>query len=86
MNKRIDFLRRLKRQFYIRKYKLKYVDRTFIACKNCRISKDFIAGAYSYVGPGCSIYPKVRIGKYTMIANNVSILGGDHYYKRQVYR
>ena len=82
MNKRIDFLRRLKRQFYIRKYKLKYVDRTFIACKNCRISKDFIAGAYSYVGPGCSIYPKVRIGKYTMIANNVSILGGDHYYKK----
>lgn len=78
----VDFLRILKRQFYIRKYQLKYVDRTFIACKNCHISKDFIAGAYSYVGPGCSIYPRVKIGKYTMIANDVRILGGDHYYKK----
>lgn len=60
------------------------MDRTFVACKNCHISKDFIAGAYSYVGPGCSIYPRVKIGKYIMIANDVRILGGDHHYYKKV--
>ena len=79
MKKRItDKLRMLKRLYYIKKYRLSFVDRTFIATANCHISKDLKAGAYSYIGPGCTIYPKVSIGKYTMIANDVHILGGDH--------
>lgn len=78
----IEMLRLLKRKYYIHKYKLKGVHPTFIACARCRISSDFIAGAYSYVGPDCYIYPGVRIGKYTMLANDVRILGGDHYYKK----
>lgn len=73
-----NILRILKRRFYIFKYGLRNVDKTFIATANCHISKDFQAGAYSYVGPGSTIYPKVKIGKYTMIANDVHILGGDH--------
>ncbi|MDV7187794.1 DapH/DapD/GlmU-related protein [Lutibacter sp. TH_r2] len=28
------------------------------------------------------VYPKVEIGKYTMLANNVSIIGGDHEYSK----
>ena len=74
----LNLLRLLKRRFYIFKYGLKSVNKTFIATANCHISKDFKAGAYSYVGPGSTIYPKVSIGKYTMIANDVHILGGDH--------
>lgn len=74
----INVLRVWKRRFYILKYGLKYVDKTFISTTNSHISKDFKAGAYSYVGPGCTIYPQVSIGKYTMIANDVHILGGDH--------
>ena len=74
----LNLLRLLKRSFYILKYGLKSVDNTFLATAKCHISKDFKAGAYSYVGPGSTIYPKVSIGKYTMIANDVHILGGDH--------
>lgn len=77
-NNIIDKLRLLKRWYYIKKYKLSCVDKTFIATANCRISKDFKAGAYSYVGPDSTIYPKVTIGKYTMLANDVHVLGGDH--------
>lgn len=77
----IDYFRYLKRRYFIAKYCLRFVDKTFIATKNCRISKDFVAGAYSFVGPNSNIYPKVSIGKYTMLANDVRILGGDHYYK-----
>lgn len=77
-----NFLRVLKRRYYIFKYGLKHVDKTFIATSKCSISKDFVAGEYSYVGPNSHIYPKVTIGKYTMLANNVSIIGGDHYYKK----
>lgn len=78
----INFFRYLKRQFYIKKYGLHYVDKTFIAASHCKISKDFKAGAYSYVGPGSTIYPHVSIGKYTMLANDVHILGGDHSYDK----
>lgn len=78
----LNFLRILKRRYYIIKYGLKHVDKTFIATSKCSISKDFKAGKYSYVGPNSHIYPKVTIGKYTMLANNVSIIGGDHCYKK----
>jgi acetyltransferase-like isoleucine patch superfamily enzyme len=46
-----------------------------------QISKDLLAGEYSYIGPGCVIYPKVKIGRYTMLAPEVKIVGGDHFYK-----
>ncbi len=72
----------MKRRYYIAKYGLRNVDKTFIACAHCSISKDLRADAYSYVGPGCTIYPRVSIGKYTMVANDVHILGGDHRFDR----
>jgi acetyltransferase-like isoleucine patch superfamily enzyme len=75
-------LRVVKRKYYIWKYRLKHVHSTFIASPRCHISLDFEAGEFSFVGPGCTIYPKVKIGRYTMLANDVKILGGDHYYKR----
>lgn len=78
----INTLRFFKRQFFIKKYGLQYVHKTFIASPHCHISKDFKAGAYSYVGPNSTIYPKVSIGKYTMLANDVHILGGDHRYDK----
>lgn len=60
---------------------MKNVDKTFLANKGTSISKDFRAGAYSYVGPHSSICPNVTIGNFTMIAHNVMILGGDHKYQ-----
>ena len=72
--------RYLRMSFLRRKFNLKFVHKTFYMDKNSSISKDFKAGAYSYVGPRCVIYPKVSIGDYTMLANDVSIIGGDHIY------
>lgn len=67
------------RMFFLRKkYKLKNVHKTFYVGGKASISSDFKAGAYSYIGPNCIVYPKVSIGDYTMLANNVSIIGGDH--------
>ncbi len=68
--------------FLIRKkYRLSAVHETFYLGGRSKISKDFIADEYSYAGPQCLIYPKVRIGAYSLLANNVSIIGGDHIYK-----
>lgn len=77
----INKIKRLRHRFYIWKQGLKYVDKTFLANKGASISKDFRAGAYSYVGPHSSICPNVTIGNFTMIAHNVMILGGDHIYQ-----
>jgi len=67
-----------------------FVHRNFLGYKNLHptfyfggkssVSKDLKAGQWSYIGPNCIIYPKVSIGDYTMIAHDVSILGGDHRY------
>lgn len=59
---------------------LTHVDKTVYFGGKSYISRDLEAGRYSYIGPGCSIYPKVSIGEFSMLANNVSIIGGDHRY------
>lgn len=46
------------------------------------ISKDLIADEWVYIGPNCVLYPKIEIGAYSMIAHDVSILGGDHIYNK----
>lgn len=62
-------------------YRLKNVHKTFYMGGTSKISNDLYAEEYSYIGPGCVIYPKVKIGKYTMLAPEVKIVGGDHFYK-----
>jgi len=63
---------------YRKRYGLKYVSKTFYLGGKAKISKDFKAADYSYVGENCNIGPKVSIGRFTMIAFNVAIVGGDH--------
>jgi acetyltransferase-like isoleucine patch superfamily enzyme len=46
------------------------------------IASDLKADEWVYIGPGCIIYPKVKIGAYTMMANNVSVIGDDHNYHK----
>lgn len=76
------FARLIKVKYYILIYKLKYVHPTFYIGGKSKISSDLVADKYSYIGPNCLIYPKVSIGAYTMLANNVSIIGSDHNYKK----
>tara|TARA_R110002020_G_scaffold198873_2_gene400215 strand:- start:170 stop:757 length:588 start_codon:yes stop_codon:yes gene_type:complete len=69
------FYKRLKIKYL---YRLKRVHPTFNIGGKSNISKDFVAGEYSYVGSGGLIYPGVSIGRYTMLAQNVQIIGDDH--------
>lgn len=78
----LNKLRWVKRWFYIKRYRLRNVHPKFLATSRLGgVSKDVVAGAYSYIGPDCKIYPNVTIGKYTMLANNVSVIGGDHNFR-----
>ncbi|TRZ45414.1 antibiotic acetyltransferase [Robertkochia solimangrovi] len=67
-------------RYYRFKYGLKNVDKTFFMAGPGTISEDLIADKYAYLGAGCTVPPKVKIGKYTMLAPYVSIHGGDHIY------
>ena len=75
------FYRHIKMAFFRSLYGLNNVHRTFYIGGRGRIAKDLIAGEYSYIGPKCVIYSKVRIGKYSLLAPEVKIVGGDHFYK-----
>lgn len=80
-NDKIANLYRFYKRFVIRYvYGLKQVHPTFNIGGKINISKDFSAGEYSYVGNNCLIYPGVSIGRYTMLAQNVQIIGADHNY------
>lgn len=77
-----NFLRKTKRRCLIKWYGLKNADPKFLATFGLRrIAKDIRLGAYSYIGPGSLIYPKVSIGRYTFLANDVLIIGGDHNFR-----
>jgi len=71
-------LRRLRMFWYRKKYGLKDVHSTFYMGGASRISPDLIAAEHVFIAYNCVIYPNVTIGKYTMLAPGVSILGGDH--------
>jgi acetyltransferase-like isoleucine patch superfamily enzyme len=78
----IEKLKWIKRRYYINKYHLNNVSTFFLATYGLsKVSKDVKAGPYSYIGPNSVIYPHVEIGKYTMLANDVHIIGGDHNYR-----
>lgn len=74
-------LRNIKAMLIHRKLGLKRVAISCYVKTPCfRISKDLIAGEYSYIGPGANICPNVVMGNYVTFAPEVAILGGDHRY------
>ena len=44
------------------------------------IAKDLDSEEHVFIDRGATICPNVKIGAYTLIAQNMSILGGDHVY------
>lgn len=73
--------RRLKWRLIQKHYHLTNVSKRFMVALGSSISRDIEAGSYSFIGPGSLIYPKVHIGNFSMLASNVTIVGGDHNYK-----
>jgi len=80
-NSRLYYIARSLLMFYRRiKAGLNSVDRTFYIASGSHVSRDLSAGKYSFVGLNCMIGPKVKIGRFSMLANNVSVIGSDHIY------
>lgn len=72
--------RKIKAYYYRNRMGLDNVHKTVYFGGFSHISSDLIAERNVYIGPNCNIYPKVQIGAYTMLANDVRIIGGDHKY------
>lgn len=83
ISKLLNIARRYKRKYWIWRYGIKQnVHPRFLATGGIKqIGTGFKAGAYAYVGPGCIIYPNVTIGDFTLLANEVQIVGGDHNFR-----
>jgi acetyltransferase-like isoleucine patch superfamily enzyme len=62
------------------KHKLKHVDKTFYMAASAAVCSDLEAGPYSFINFDCLVGPKVKIGRYTMLAPRVAVVGGDHVY------
>jgi acetyltransferase-like isoleucine patch superfamily enzyme len=75
------YLRQLRAWFFRKRHHLNNVDKTVYFGGNSYFGKGFEAEKYVYIGPNCTFYPNVKVGAYTMFANNVSVIGGDHNYK-----
>ena len=72
--------KKIKMKFVFFKFNLDKanVHRSFYVANNVYLPSNLVAGAFSYIGTGSKIYPNVELGDYSMIANDVKILGGDH--------
>lgn len=71
--------RAIKSRFYRWRYKLRNVHpTTYYGGAAYYISPDLVTERKVYIGPRSLIYAKVSIGAYTMLANDVQIIGGDH--------
>ena len=71
-------IRDIKMYFMRIKFGLKQVDRTFYMGGDSLISKDFVAGRYTFINYGCDICPRVKAGSYVMFAPRVVVTGSDH--------
>ena len=71
-------LRSVRNRAIIARKRLRAVAPTSYVNRTSSVSPDLEAEDYVFVGPGCSIPPLVSIGRYTMLAPRVAIVGDDH--------
>jgi serine acetyltransferase len=57
---------------------LKNVHATFYMAPTASVATDLMAREYSFVNIRCIVGPRVRLGRYVMLAPEVVIIGGDH--------
>lgn len=46
--------------------------------RTARVQPDLVAEEYAFVGPRCVLCPGVTVGRYSMLAAGVTIVGDDH--------
>lgn len=57
---------------------LKNVDRTAYVHPTTHVASDLRAAPYVFIGRHCNIPPLVTVGRYSMLASNIAIVGDDH--------
>lgn len=58
--------------------RLRNVHPTAYVHSSAHVATDLVAGPYVFIGRNCDIAPLVTIGRYTMLASEVAIVGDDH--------
>lgn len=58
--------------------RLRHVHPTAYLHPSARVYRDLVAGEWVFVGPRANLDPMVEIGRYTMLAAGVAIVGDDH--------
>jgi acetyltransferase-like isoleucine patch superfamily enzyme len=61
-----------------KRYGLKHVHPTVFISGRSRISNDLVAAEEVFIGDGCRICPRVKLGRYVMFGPQVTITGSDH--------
>jgi acetyltransferase-like isoleucine patch superfamily enzyme len=60
------------------RYRVRQVHPTAFLAPGSWVANDLQAAEHVFVGPGCSIESGVSIGRWTMLAAEVAIVGADH--------
>lgn len=71
-------LRRVRNQAVHRAKRLDGVHPTAYVHPSAQVAQDLRAEEYVFVGPGCVVPAGVSIGRYTMFAAEVAVVGDDH--------
>lgn len=53
-------------------------NKSWVSPKQHYISRSFRMGDFGFIGHSCTIYPKVKAGRFLLMAPEVSIIGKDH--------
>ena len=72
--------RYLKVAFFRRVLGYKGMDKTAYVVDVEHVSRDIRLSPYAFINYGCHIGPGVSIGKYSMLAPRVAVVGDDHVY------
>ena len=72
------FRRRLLMEWRRRIWGLKKVHPSAYIAPGCRLSRDLELGELGFINHGCQIGPNVRIGRYSLLAPHVVVIGADH--------
>jgi acetyltransferase-like isoleucine patch superfamily enzyme len=78
----LNKLRNNRKIYYFYRYIIMLSKRNYYGLRHVNgrsiITRDLVAEDHVFIGDGCRICPRVKLGRYSMLASNVTITGSDH--------
>lgn len=71
-------LRHIRNRANLMSHGVRNVHPTSYIHSSAQVAKDLVTEEFVFVGPGSQIDPGVSIGRYTMLASHVAVVGDDH--------